>query len=204
MAICNTCGKKYSKFTTPVSAKGVCRECFEVELGDERKVERQQEDITPPSIAPEKPAETWLAASPLTLGVLCGTVVVGILLLLLIAGFIYAIVRSPTLARLRDADQLVALFANLAVVFFAFPAYTQTKNKAFLALGFAALSFAYGVLFTLVLSGAPVTRWSRFSPSEVRWYYASQRITDILGMLLYAYGIARLARSAVASGKPPA
>lgn len=28
MAICKTCGKKHSKWTTPVGAKGVCAECF--------------------------------------------------------------------------------------------------------------------------------------------------------------------------------
>lgn len=28
MAICTTCGNRYSKWTTPVSAKGVCRDCF--------------------------------------------------------------------------------------------------------------------------------------------------------------------------------
>ena len=32
MAICRTCGNKYSKWTTPVSAKGTCRDCFEAEL----------------------------------------------------------------------------------------------------------------------------------------------------------------------------
>ena len=32
MAICKMCGCKYSKFTTPVSAQGVCRECFFVQL----------------------------------------------------------------------------------------------------------------------------------------------------------------------------
>ena len=35
MAICNKCGKKYSKFATAVSAKGVCQECFEAELKGE-------------------------------------------------------------------------------------------------------------------------------------------------------------------------
>jgi hypothetical protein len=33
MAICNNCGRKYSKLATPVSAKGVCGECFEAQLG---------------------------------------------------------------------------------------------------------------------------------------------------------------------------
>jgi hypothetical protein len=34
MAICKSCGKKYSRWTTPVSARGVCTECFESELKD--------------------------------------------------------------------------------------------------------------------------------------------------------------------------
>jgi hypothetical protein len=32
MAICKSCGRKYSKFTTPVSARGVCRDCFFADL----------------------------------------------------------------------------------------------------------------------------------------------------------------------------
>ena len=32
MAICKACGDKYSRWTTPVSARGVCRACFEAEL----------------------------------------------------------------------------------------------------------------------------------------------------------------------------
>lgn len=40
MAICKTCGRKYSKFTTPVSARGVCRECFFDELA-------QDDDVAP-------------------------------------------------------------------------------------------------------------------------------------------------------------
>ncbi len=38
MAICKTCGKRYSKWTTPVSARGVCGECFYAELRGEREV----------------------------------------------------------------------------------------------------------------------------------------------------------------------
>ena len=34
MAICKTCGRTYSKFTTPVSAHGVCRDCFFKELAE--------------------------------------------------------------------------------------------------------------------------------------------------------------------------
>jgi hypothetical protein len=35
MAVCNKCGKKYSKWTAPVSAKGVCAECFQNEVEPE-------------------------------------------------------------------------------------------------------------------------------------------------------------------------
>ncbi|MEY2487337.1 MAG: hypothetical protein QOH39_2985 [Verrucomicrobiota bacterium] len=42
MAICKGCGRKYSKWTTPVSARGVCRECFESELENESAAKPQQ------------------------------------------------------------------------------------------------------------------------------------------------------------------
>jgi hypothetical protein len=35
MAICKTCGNKYSKWTAPVSAKSVCRDCFTPEFSNE-------------------------------------------------------------------------------------------------------------------------------------------------------------------------
>ena len=59
MAICTICGKKYSKFTTPVSAKRVCSECFfaqleaEASAGDlqpaeERPLGRESQPLPPP------------------------------------------------------------------------------------------------------------------------------------------------------------
>ena len=155
-----------------------------------------------PSATSQEPDETWQTASPLTLGVGCGTFVAGALLLLVIAAFVYAVFRSPTLGRLRDADQLVALFANLVVVFFAFPAFSRTKKRPFLALAFAALAFAYGGLFTLLLGGAPSSGSPYPSRSQLQWYYASRHVVNILGMLLYAYGIISLARHTVAPSNP--
>jgi hypothetical protein len=35
MAICKACGNRYSKWTTPFSSKGVCRDCFKSEPGNE-------------------------------------------------------------------------------------------------------------------------------------------------------------------------
>ena len=49
MAICKTCGTKYSKWTTPVSAKGVCATCFEAELSKERNAHAEpQENVLAP------------------------------------------------------------------------------------------------------------------------------------------------------------
>lgn len=53
MAICKTCGKKYSKWTVPVSARGVCTDCFELELTSEREVMLQQ-DVSTLETAPMK------------------------------------------------------------------------------------------------------------------------------------------------------
>jgi len=37
VAICKTCGRKYSRWDTPVSAKGVCAQCFALELENESR-----------------------------------------------------------------------------------------------------------------------------------------------------------------------
>jgi len=42
MAFCKTCGKKYSKWTTPVSARGVCDDCFESELNSGREAQAKE------------------------------------------------------------------------------------------------------------------------------------------------------------------
>jgi hypothetical protein len=42
MAICKACGTKYSKWTAPVSAGGVCPECFESVLSDEPEVKPEE------------------------------------------------------------------------------------------------------------------------------------------------------------------
>ena len=48
MAICNTCGTKYSKWTTPVSARGKCSACFEDDLSTERDADPQQDVVAVP------------------------------------------------------------------------------------------------------------------------------------------------------------
>jgi hypothetical protein len=51
MSFCKTCGKKYSKWTTPVSARGVCRNCFESELNSEREAQ-PEEEVSAAQVAP--------------------------------------------------------------------------------------------------------------------------------------------------------
>src|ERR1700676_3676825 len=46
MSVCKTCGKKYSKWISLVSTRGVCGDCFEAELSQERKAEPQI-DVAP-------------------------------------------------------------------------------------------------------------------------------------------------------------
>jgi len=133
--------------------------------------------------------------SPLTFLTGAAALVLAVLLILFVAWFCYTVFRWPALARLRDAQQLVTLFANLAVTCYAFPAYTRTKRRPFLALGFAALTFAYMVIFSMALSSHATRAW-RTTHSEAQWYYASQEVTAILALVLYAYACISLARSA--------
>jgi hypothetical protein len=51
MAICRTCGKNYSTWTAPVSARGVCRDCFESELNKNPEVEPRK-DVSVSGAAP--------------------------------------------------------------------------------------------------------------------------------------------------------
>jgi hypothetical protein len=50
MAVCKTCGTKYSKWATPVSASGLCGDCFETVLNAERHV--QPDEPSFPAIVP--------------------------------------------------------------------------------------------------------------------------------------------------------
>lgn len=52
MAICKTCGKKYSKWTTPIGARGVCGECFGVELGGEHEIAPLEDVSSAPETIP--------------------------------------------------------------------------------------------------------------------------------------------------------
>jgi hypothetical protein len=65
VAICKTCGKRYSKWTTPVGARGVCGECFEVELSGENPV-APRDNLPPAPAAQETIPERRVARIRLT------------------------------------------------------------------------------------------------------------------------------------------
>ena len=124
----------------------------------------------------------------------CGLVVLGVLVLTLVFAFFYTVFRTPVLSTLHQAESLTSFFANLVVVFYAFPAFIRTKDRALLCVTLAALIFAYGTLFTLLLGvRPPATAW-HVAHVEAQWYYATRYITAIVGLVLYAYGVVSLIR----------
>jgi hypothetical protein len=128
----------------------------------------------------------WLCAALLALFVL-----------LLVGTFIYSAFSASLLGTLRDATRLAEFLGNLLVVFYAFPAFMRTKDRAFLCLAAAALSFAYLGLFSILFSvGPPTTTDWHMSHSEAHWYYVTRYAIDLVGLILYAYGIISLARRA--------
>lgn len=64
MAICKTCGKKYNRLTTPVSAKGVCEDCFSAELQNEAETQPQDGKPSFKNAAEEKANELPPPAQP--------------------------------------------------------------------------------------------------------------------------------------------
>ena len=130
-----------------------------------------------------------------TVFVLCAVIV----LTLILGGvfdLLYNVYRESLIKTLNRATELVTFFANVAVLFFAFPAFTRTKDHRFLSIALAALLFAYGTLFGLVLSAKQLTTGAKhISHVETTWYYTTQYSTHIVGLILYAYGVIALIRS---------
>jgi hypothetical protein len=194
MAICKACGKKYSKWTTPVSARGTCRECFELELKAESEVKPQEYGSPSENRSREKPNEapTW---TPSIAIVGCGAIVVGPLLLLLFVSFIASLVHSPLYTIFSAADRWATLVANLVVVFATFPMFRLTKDRAFLFLAVGALSFAYGALWSLLVGmKPPVVAPMKWSQAGVQLYYAMRHVVDIIGLASYTSGVVLVAR----------
>jgi hypothetical protein len=202
VAICSTCGKKYSKWTTPVSARGVCPDCFESELESERETEAKQQGSSPENIVAERVDEPSTPVSVIL--VACGLFLIAALVLLLLGGFIASAFRWPLVSTLRGIEWFASLFANIVMAFYCFPAFRRTKDRAFLCIAFAALSFAYGALFTTLFGVGSAGTRSHVSHSQIQLYYATRQVTWIIGLILLSCGIVSLARRATISRGPKA
>ena len=120
--------------------------------------------------------------------------IVGTLILGLVFDVLHAMYRESLVSVLNRTTGLATFFANVAVLFYAFPAFTRTKDRCFLSIALAALMFAYGALFGLVLSVRPPILTSHISHLEATWYSATRYSTTIGALILYAYGVIALIR----------
>jgi hypothetical protein len=62
VAICKSCGKKYSRWTTPVGARGACSDCFQWELNHEGE-SKPREDVSLSGTAPASKRNTGIRLS---------------------------------------------------------------------------------------------------------------------------------------------
>ena len=132
-----------------------------------------------------------------SMGILgCAGVLVGGLIVLLFVCSIIGTPETPLLARFSAIDRWTGFFANLIVVLYVFPTFKLTKDRAFLYLGFGALSFAYGALFSLLFGIRPPTTDGSLAHAQAQLYYATRYFADIIGLALYAWGVILLARTA--------
>jgi hypothetical protein len=132
-----------------------------------------------------------------SIGVLgCAGVLVGGLIVLLFVSSIIGTPETPLLARFSAIDRWAGFFANLVVVFYVFPTFKLTKDRAFLFLGFGALGLCYGALFSLLFGIRPPTSDGTLAQAQVQLYYATRYFADIIGLALYAWGVILLARNA--------
>jgi hypothetical protein len=133
----------------------------------ERETEAKQQASVSDNMAGDNVDEPGTPASVILLA--CALFLVAALVLLLFGTFVASAFQSSLLSTLRGVEWFASLFANLVVVFYSFPAFRRTKDRAFLCIAFAALSFAYGTLFTMLfgLRGAAI-RW-HVSQSQAKW-----------------------------------
>jgi len=137
----------------------------------------------------EEKRDRWLEP---TVFVICA-VVVGTLVLGLVFDALYTMYRESLVGALNRATGVTNFVANVAVLFYAFPAFKRTKDRCFLWIAVAALIFAYVALFGLVLTLKSLTA-AHISHLQVTWYRATSYSTHIIALILYAYGVIGLIR----------
>jgi hypothetical protein len=123
----------------------------------------------------------------------CAGLVVGALIVLLFITYVTFWFQKPSLRIVGSVERWAYFIANLVVTCYCFPAFRASRQRAFLYLAFAALSFAYGALFTLLFGPRLPPESSR---SQLLLYYGARHFVEIVGLVLYAAGVVLLARDA--------
>ena len=124
-----------------------------------------------------------------------GAVALWVLIVLLIILIVNAAFHSSLFNTLRNTERLATFLANVLVAFYAFPAFRRTKDRGFLLIGFAALMFSYGALFSLLFGmGPPAGAMRPIGHSEAQWYYSTLYLADLTGFVSYACGVLVIAR----------
>jgi len=114
--------------------------------------------MTPTDTASD--AQTGNGSTAGTAITILGIGLISLLLVSVVVAFVMTLYQFPRLNRFRDAELLIQLFANLVVASYAFPAFKRTGKRAFLALGFAALIFAYGAVISCAGVGSTLARFA--------------------------------------------
>ena len=123
----------------------------------------------------------------------CAGLVLAALILLLFISYVMFWFQKPGLGIIGSVERWAYFIANVVVACYCFPAFRASRQRAFLYLAFAALSFAYGTLFTLLFGPRLPPGLSR---GQVLFYYGGKHFVEIVGLLLYAAGVVSLARNA--------
>lgn len=93
-------------------------------------------------------------------------VVIAVLIVLLFIGDVSIAFRAPIIWTFKALAGWASLIANLLVVFYCFPAFRITRQRAFLYLAFAGLSFAYSTLFSRLFGASASARELSFTTAH--------------------------------------
>jgi len=119
--------------------------------------------------------------------------IVAMLIVLLFITYLVTWFQKPSLGIVGSIQRWVYFIGNIVVACYCFPAYRATKQRAFLYLAFAALGFAYGMLFTLLFGPRLPAGSSRL---QLVLFYGIKHFIETAGLVLYVGGVVSLAREA--------
>ena len=116
-----------------------------------------------------------------------GVVLLGLLALISVTQLLFSAFHDRLSLTLYFAEWWAIIWANLAVVCFATPAFSRSRDRSWLYVACAASIFVGANVVDMV---SMLMR--RDAPAY--WVYVIVPIGDIVGMLLYASGLVSLAR----------